>query len=434
MISKEDWELCIKVLQQVKRNPDIASDNDEFKGLVSSIYKIARKERRKQNKEEDRASDAISKHSTYIFQKNDENNLEEVKLIGNGEYSELKRPQSCYICKVPYTRMHSFYHSLCPDCSELNFLKRNQSADLTGRVCLLTGGRIKIGFEIALRILRAGGTLIVTTRFPEDAKQRFQQQKDYERWSSNLKIYGLDLRSFMQVEQFVEQVYAEYSSLDIIINNAAQTIHRPIEFYSHLLKSEPVQYLVDHSRALPQFTEFFPENKMDKHQQQVDLRETNSWKLKLDEVSVKEMVEVQLVNSIAPFTLNSKLKPLLLKSNFYRKFIVNVSAMEGKFNRSFKSVFHPHTNMGKAALNMMTRTSGEDYAQDNIYMTSVDTGWITDENPHPIKSKMRENGFVTPIDIVDGACRVLDPVFRGINSEEIPYYGVFLKDYKITDW
>jgi NAD(P)-dependent dehydrogenase (short-subunit alcohol dehydrogenase family) len=160
----------------------------------------------------------------------------------------------------------------------------------------------------------------------------------------------------------------------------------------------------------------------------------NSWLLRLDEVDTQELLEVQLVNSIAPFVLNSRLKPLMIRSPHARRFIVNVSAMEGQFGRH-KSPFHPHTNMAKAALNMMTHTSGADYVKDRIYMNSVDTGWVTDENPTEKRErKQDEQGFFAPLDIVDGMARIYHPIAQGVNCAEEPLYGQFLKDFKPCRW
>ena len=154
----------------------------------------------------------------------------------------------------------------------------------------------------------------------------------------------------------------------------------------------------------------------------------------MDEVGAQEMLEVQLVNSVAPFLLNSRLKPLMTRSPFGRRFIVNVSAMEGQFYRH-KTVYHPHTNMAKAALNMMTRTSGDDYAKDGIYMNSVDTGWVTEENPGDRRVHKQENlGFYPPLDIIDGMARIYQPIAEGINNQETPVYGKFLKDYGECRW
>ena len=178
----------------------------------------------------------------------------------------------------------------------------------------------------------------------------------------------------------------------------------------------------------------FPEGRLDQDLQQVDLRDRNSWRLLLAEVSSVELLEVHLVNAVAPFIFNARLKPLMLRTPGRDKHIVNVSAVEGQFYRPFKTTRHPHTNMAKAALNMMTRTAATDYHADGIHMNSVDTGWVTDEDPVEIaERKVAEHRFHPPLDIVDGAARITDPIIDGINTGE-HIWGQFLKDYRPTDW
>lgn len=111
---------------------------------------------------------------------------------------------------------------------------------------------------------------------------------------------------------------------------------------------------------------------------------------------------------------------------------MNVSAVEGRFAVRNKTGGHPHTNMAKAALNMLTRTSARELAAQGVHMCSVDTGWITDENPAPRKARIAAAGTRTPLDIVDGAARVYDPIVRG--EAGAPVSGVFLKDYRVADW
>ncbi|MFN8393059.1 MAG: SDR family oxidoreductase [Bacteroidia bacterium] len=426
-----------EVLQGLADHPELADEETRLKSLIAKINRQARKQNRASSKEITRSEDASKIAASALFQLNDERNLGQLSLPEVTEdVRELKNAKSCYICKAPFRRLHEFYHQLCPDCAAENYHRRSEAADMRGRIALVTGGRIKIGFEIAMKLLRWGARVIVTTRFPANAIAAFQAEADAGEWMDRLEVVGLDLRNLKEVEALIERLHLNLPHLDILIHNAAQTVKRPIEFYAPLLAREKGSHLLeDKASLLPGLpSPYFPAGKTDLYGQQADLRPQNSWLQPIDEVSLLEMLEVQLVNVTAPFRLNSALKPLMERSPFTRRFIVNVSAMEGVFNRAYKSPNHPHTNMAKAALNMMTRTSAEGYAQAGIYMTSVDTGWITDENPAPKKEVLRNQGFVPPLDVVDGAARVLAPIVDGINLPETPQFGVFLKDYKVSPW
>jgi NAD(P)-dependent dehydrogenase (short-subunit alcohol dehydrogenase family) len=447
-IDATELEICLKVLQQVADDPTIVDTHDRFKSLVAKIHRVGKKEQRHASKVQRRQDDRAVRESATIVQMQSPQPL---PLLGSAAAMdlELHKPCNCYICKQPYRQIHHFYHLLCPDCAEFNFAKRQQRSDLTGRTALVTGGRIKIGYHTVLRLLQDGARVIVTTRFPQDAAQRFGQEPDFAEWGDRLQIHGLDLRNLPALELFIQNLLERETALDIVIHNAAQTIKRPLAFYRSLLQPQVLSPTLQQLLADPQQTALiepfegnlatvhpdFPANRFDAEGQSIDLRATNSWKLKLDEVETVEMLEVQLVNAIAPFLLNSKLKPLLLKSPHQRRFIINVSAMEGQFNRANKTIFHPHTNMAKAALNMMTRTAAADYAQDGIYMNSVDTGWITNENPYAQQEYQRDyDGFYPPLDVIDGMARIYDPIVQGVSQSEEPIYGCFLKDYQPCEW
>lgn len=453
-IPPKDLEICLNVLQQISENTAVINHHERFKSLIAKIYKEGKKSTRNNERQRQQTEDRKLQAMTEMVQ-NQHPKKPAVNLLEGSIKLEktLKKSIRCYICKEPYTEVHFFYHLLCPNCAAFNYQKRNQRTDLKGRVALVTGGRIKIGYQTALRMLKDGAKVIVTTRFPRDCARRFSEEGDFNQWRDRILIHGLDLRNIPAVEAFVQHLMNTEPALDIIINNAAQTIKRPLEFYQHLLEQEkePLDalpacfgdrypFLLENQQNYQNYfsaltSKYFPPNTFDADGEQLDIRPLNSWLLKLSEVSTMEMLEVQLVNAIAPFILNSKLKPLLLRSPFYRRFIINVSAMEGQFQRDSKTVFHPHTNMAKAALNMMTRTSAADYARDNIFMNSVDTGWITDENPYPKKSYLQENrGFYTPLDSLDGMARIYDPIVQGLEDSAVPLYGHFLKDYAPYRW
>ncbi|MCB0416771.1 MAG: SDR family oxidoreductase [Bdellovibrionales bacterium] len=498
-LSPEAVEQCIRTLESILEDRvQLATIPEDMRhalimaaGRVSrpdklEIMKLSKLHRRQKKKKHDAADRKAVAETAIRAARRAEVFQNPVALPPSmGARPKLNRPRNCYVCKKEYDTLHFFYDSMCAECGDLNFAKRSQTASLEGTIALLTGGRIKIGYQCALMLLRAGARVIVTTRFPRDAVQRFAKEADYGNWKDRLELHGLDLRHSPSVDAFCEYLIERLPRLDFLINNAAQTVRRPPGFYRHLLDLEaaplttlpPVwrkpleayesfktprlhtgiesDWVADLSTKgaaigiqaaglLTQIPllkgdsdpdhEHFPEGKRDADLQQIDLRTMNSWRMKLADVPTPELIEVQLVNSIAPFILCSKLKSVMLKNKYPYKHVVNVSAMEGKFTRYTKTDRHPHTNMAKAALNMMTLTSAPDYAKDGIYMNAVDTGWVTDEDPaQHSERKQLEHDFQPPLDIVDGAARVCDPIFSHVLSGE-GVWGKFLKDFAPTSW
>ncbi|MGW3497451.1 SDR family NAD(P)-dependent oxidoreductase [Streptomyces sp. NPDC001020] len=472
-IDPERLAVCLGVLEELEELEVDHPDAIKVRRATSHIYRMVKQRRRSERRAAKTAHDkavteATATGSAQRIDDETEGILPSSITEAGRVAGILQRPRSCYVCKSRYVEVDYFYHQLCPKCAVENRARRDARADLTGKRALLTGGRAKIGMYIALRLLRDGAHTTITTRFPNDAIRRFKAQPDSDEWIHRLKIVGIDLRDPAQVVALADSVAAE-GPLDILINNAAQTVRRSPQAYSELVAAESAPLpagelpsaevigtfgsgavpalpvagdgaltaqdvtdlaLVSGSASLERIA---AGTAIDAGGLVPDLHDSNSWVQAVEDVTPIELLEVQLCNSTAPFILISRLRAAMAASSARRTYIVNVSAMEGVFNRGYKGAGHPHTNMAKAALNMLTRTSAQEmFEKDSILMTAVDTGWITDERPHPDKVRLAEEGFHAPLDLVDGAARVYDPIVRGEQGEDL--YGVFLKDYAPGKW
>ncbi|WNG80375.1 SDR family NAD(P)-dependent oxidoreductase [Mycobacterium sp. ITM-2016-00316] len=471
-IDPDKLRACLQVLADVESLPPEHPDAVAVRRATAGIFKSVRKARRHAKRdavaEADKAVIAATATGAPGRIDDETAGLPLVSSVTGASAGTLLRSRACYICKKQHTVVDAFYHQLCPECAAFSHAKRDARTDLTGRTALLTGGRAKIGMYIALRLLRDGAHTTITTRFPNDAVRRFAAMEDSADWLHRLRIIGIDLRDPAQVVALADTV-AAHGPLDILINNAAQTVRRAPGSYSALVEAErsaPPELakvdvvsfdrvsdahpaalagsLADHQtpHALAELAltarSASPERiaagtAIDAGGLLPDTAPVNSWTQRVHEVDAMELLEVQLCNQTAPFILVSRLRPAMAASPARRKYVVNVSAMEGQFGRRYKGPGHPHTNMAKAALNMLTRTSAaEMLEQDGILMTAVDTGWITDERPHPTKLRLAEEGFHAPLDLVDGAARVYDPIVRGEAGEDL--HGCFLKDYAPSEW
>ena len=504
-IDPDDLEVCLRVLRAAEglapEHPDAVAVRRATAGIFKSVKERRRAERRAAVIAADAAATAATATGAPGRIDDETAGLPLRPAGGNGSSAgTLVQARACYVCKQRYVELDAFYHQLCPPCAARNHARRDARTDLRGRRALLTGGRAKIGMYIALRLLRDGAHTTITTRFPRDAARRFAAMADSEDWLHRLKIVGIDLRDPGRVAALADEIAAE-GPLDILVNNACQTVRRSAAGYALLARAEaaplppgplpPIRVFGpeapgglalegpagggagvapalaldgsaggthDPRRALDseaRLAHWSPtpdalialalsagsasperiaaERAIDAGGLVPDLDAVNSWSRVVGEVDPVELLEVQLCNQTAPFILVGRLRPALAASSARRTYIVNVSAIEGQFHRGFKGPGHPHTNMSKAALNMLTRTSAHELLQrDGILMTSVDTGWITDERPHPTKMRLAEEGFHAPLDLVDGAARVYDPIVRGEAGEDV--HGCFLKDYEPAPW
>ncbi|MDX3855125.1 SDR family NAD(P)-dependent oxidoreductase [Streptomyces sp. AK02-01A] len=473
-IDPERMAVCLSVLDELDKlevdHPDAITVRQATAGIYRTVKQRRRQERRAAKTAHDKSVTEATATGSAERIDDETQGLLPTSSAGGEIAGILQRPRSCYICKSRYTQVDAFYHQLCQECAAENRARRDARTDLTGRRALLTGGRAKIGMYIALRLLRDGAHTTITTRFPGDAIRRFKAMPDSDEWIHRLKIVGIDLRDPAQVVALADSVAAE-GPLDILINNAAQTVRRSPQAYSELLAAESAPLpagelpasqvigafgsgaqavlpaagagqdglsasdvtglaLVGGSATLARIE---AGTAIDAGGLVPDLHHTNSWVQTVSEVDPVELLEVQLCNSTAPFILISRLRPAMAAAGAKRAYVVNVSAMEGVFSRGYKGAGHPHTNMAKAALNMLTRTSAQEmFESDGILMTAVDTGWITDERPHPDKMRLADEGFHAPLDLIDGAARVYDPIVRGESGEDL--YGCFLKDYAPANW
>lgn len=427
----------------------------------------------------------------------------------------------CYMCRSRIDPSGTLAERprLCACCEAISVQKRQQEADLSGKKAIVTGGRVNIGYATALRLLRLGAEVAVTTRFPRDCLRRYGKEEDSEQWLSRLSVYGSDFRSVPLVAELGDKLALAFPRLDILINNAAQTVRRPAAHYAELVRGEaealeqrlearimqasdlkslesfePVGMIADASgsgamaRAAPGAVE-----------EMKDDRAATSWTAKIGDISWVESLEVQVVNVTAPFTLLSKLKPCLLvkdeplklvqtftsqgwvehrEDSFHHmqyetfgasdllsltaltdakvkknmqtrrpfhppiqkalakqmRFVVNVTSQEGSFRTlGNKGANHPHTNMAKASLNMMTCSVADEFSKEGVAVVSVDTGWISKMKPDPLAETEPHIQSLPPLTAEDGAARVLDPILGALNGV-IPITGCLLRNFRPVDW
>lgn len=368
----------------------------------------------------------------------------------------------CYMCKVSLQTKEAW--PICSSCADFNLLKCKQMADCQDLVAVVTGGRTKIGREVALRLLRSGATVVVTSRFPRCTAERYSQEEDFANFKDRLQIQGADFRSLESVQRLVDVVSHQFSHIDILIHNAAQTIRRPPAYYESLIRKErslepladgdqglasasndnlhfvdqalallPVKlFMKEDKEAELQKSEWFPSGKTDRHGEQLDLRKFTSWTQKIEDTEMPELAEVLSINLVVPYLLTARWLPLMRASKF--AFIIFVSSQEGSFSPggSGKNSTHPQTNVAKAGLNMLAKTIAGNLRTSCIFTSAVDPGWVSWMQPGPGQATQQ-----APLTEADGAARVLDPIFSGmqaLNAGRAPPSGVLFKDFRVAQW
>ena len=483
--------------KEEKQNDDDIQEDKINKNSDNILFDFTKKEEENEQEKEKENEDDILIEDTKDYEMKKFLQKKRKKLKDKNQNNEKQKVifKNCYICKekLGLENIHSFYGNLCKKCGDYNYSFRTMKLDFTGRIAIVTGGRIKIGYYIATKLLSYGAKVLITSRFPKDTLFKYQKDPEYEKWKNNLIIYPIDFRIFESTIKFVQFINDNFPHVDILINNAAQTIRRTASYYKYLLPIETkdlnkeddkkiikndfinLQKQLKEGESVPskkeiqnslislmdkkskEYQEILPlsviasqirimEEKSQPHMtvmggdgQPYDFSKgKNSWNFEFDEIPFQEFTEVQIINTWTPYYLCVKLKPLMMQSPFPDKYIVNVTSVEGIFNH-FKRSSHVHTNMAKAALNMFTRTCGSYLKDIGIYMTCVDTGWVSPMNEmnsllDKDKKNSYENEFVNvPLDELDGAMRVLHPIIEGIKNKNY-LFGILLKDYVKSPW
>ncbi|KAJ3011487.1 hypothetical protein HKX48_006807 [Thoreauomyces humboldtii] len=386
--------------------------------------------------------------------------------------------RSCHICGIPFRELHHFYDQMCPTCAAFNFTKRFSTADMRGRVCIVTGARVKIGYAIALKLLRMGATVMVTTRFPHDAANRFAREPDFESFGGRVAVYGLDFRDIPMLHHFCRHVQERYSRLDVIINNAAQTVRKPPAYYEHLIAGE-AGGIAEHVRKVVDVVDVYRARGggyVFGHGGGQQLSSADAAQLSeegtpasiglgvalparqatahLQDVNVSAALsQVPLIESDSSLITTKAFPPGLYDrddqqldlrpENSWMQDLGQISTVE-MMECHVINTFAPWVLISELKP-LMERSGPLDGSvgtcdkfivnvsamEGQFYRNKTITGWITDENPVDQWHK-RENA-PPPLDEWDAAMRVIDPVLCGVRGEE-KVWGVFLKNYKSTRW
>ncbi|MFB9238389.1 SDR family NAD(P)-dependent oxidoreductase [Plantactinospora siamensis] len=451
-MNSDEVEAALRVLREVRSLPVDDPVRLRLQRATDGLLKDAQRQRRAERRRRTAAGDreVLAATATGAGDR-----IEGAPAVAAETHDggRTRRERRCYTCRDRFRTIDSFYHALCPACADQHRRHRLAGADLTGRRAVVTGGRVKIGYQVALRLLRDGAAVTVVTRFPADATRRYGQEADAANWLGSLRVIGADLRDPRQVLDLAERLSEGGRPLDILINNAAQTVRRPAWAYQPLVAAElraaaegnPIEAVAGHRpgagppewsaalRAVPEDASSELAAITDATGALVVPGAGNSWTARIGQIDPVELLETQLVNVVAPFLLVDRLRRALTAAGPGRRYVVNVTGREGWFGEDGPGPErHPHTSVSKAALNMLTRVGAAELARHQVYMCGVDTGWITDENPDTIKAQRAASGWQPPLDVIDAAARIYHPIVSG--EAGTPLHGVLLKNYTVVPW
>ena len=355
--------------------------------------------------------------------------------------------QKCYICKKYYNNniYIESYEYLCIECANENYINKNLKVNLLNNTFLVTGGRVKLGYSVTLKLLRFGANVIITTRYPNFAMNNYQSESDYHLWKDRLNIIECDFTKLNQIHTMLD-LLQEYN-FNGIINNAFQTIKASSLYYekvneietnlkeniilnnnkitnielnqqNQIIRHNSNQYILNNTIYNTQILKY-NNIKINKFKDIQDEIHDNSWNKKIDEISPEEILECTLINQIVPTLIINKLKNNLTGT----KFIINVTSFEGSFNYE-KTDKHIHTNMCKTAMNMMIRTLHQD-SDKNLHVYAINPGYVSGICPQ--KDKF-------PISLEDGATRIIYPIIKYYLNEPLDKDIMLMNNYKKYDW
>lgn len=362
----------------------------------------------------------------------------------------------CYECKKYYdnTFCLSAYKAYCFDCGIKHYSNKIESVQLNGYTVFITGIRVKIGFATALRILRNGGKVIGTTRYPHFAISNYAKEPDYNMWKSNISIIKCDFLNIESVYKLLDIITSNNYQINAFINMAFRTV-KTSTFYSEAVRSietnlEKRFYL--ENEQLNNFTNVVKYNgaqnkqilfdndilskantnslvtyqmpvKINIFKDVVDAKLECSWDKTIDKIDPKEIVECMAINQLVPTLIINSLKSKLINP---LKTIINICSFEGQFNYEKKTDKHIHTNMCKSALNMLIRSLCED-SDPTFRAFTIDPGYVSGKKTNPELNEL-------PVSMDDAAAKIMWPIFRHFKGNPLDKSWIKIRNYNKEPW